>query len=88
MKNLGEAQAQWNPISLEKLSELKADHVFLLAAEGEQGIETLKNSSVWQSTPAVANGNIYILNDPSNWTNKGLIASQKTIDNVLEQLTK
>ncbi|SDQ87532.1 ABC transporter substrate-binding protein [Virgibacillus salinus] len=88
IKNLGEAQAQWNPLSLEKLSELKADHVFLLASEGEQGIDTLKNSDVWQSTPAAKNGNVYILNDPSNWTNKGLIASEKTIDDVLKALTK
>ncbi|MFC4559232.1 iron-hydroxamate ABC transporter substrate-binding protein [Virgibacillus kekensis] len=88
VKSLGEAQTSWNPISLEKLSELKADHVFLLANKGEQGIETLKNSSVWQSTPAAKNGNIYVVNDPSNWTNKGLIASKDTINDLLEYLVK
>ncbi|SET54693.1 iron complex transport system substrate-binding protein [Salinibacillus kushneri] len=88
VKGLGDSQTKWNPISLEKLSELKADHVFLLATEGEQGIETLKNSSVWQSTPAAKNGNVYILNDPSNWTNTGLIASEKTIEDVLEHLAE
>ncbi|WP_164669527.1 iron-hydroxamate ABC transporter substrate-binding protein [Virgibacillus doumboii] len=88
VKNLGNAQTQWNPISMEKLSELKADHVFLLGTEGEQGLETLKNSAVWQSTPAAENGNVYIFNDPSYWTNKGLIASEKTIDSVLDTLTK
>ncbi|GAA0489655.1 iron-hydroxamate ABC transporter substrate-binding protein [Salinibacillus aidingensis] len=86
VKNLGDAQTKWNPISLEKLSELKADHVFILAEEGEQGITTLENSSVWQSTPAAENGNVYILNDQSNWTNRGLIASQETIKDVLEYL--
>ncbi|MRG87778.1 iron-hydroxamate ABC transporter substrate-binding protein [Salinibacillus xinjiangensis] len=84
----GDVEAQWNPISLEKLSELKADHVFLLASEGEQGIETLENSSVWQSTPAAENDQVYVLNDPSNWTNKGLIAAEKTIDDLLEFLVK
>jgi iron complex transport system substrate-binding protein len=89
VKGLGEAAStQWNPISIEKLSELDADHVFLLAAEGEQGIETLNNSSVWQSTPAVENGNVYIVKDPSNWTNRGLIASQKTIDDILGALVQ
>jgi iron complex transport system substrate-binding protein len=88
VKSLGDAQMQWNPISLEKLSELDADHVFLLAAEGEQGIDTLNNSDVWQSTPAAKNGNVYILNDQSNWTNKGLIASEKTIEDILEYLVK
>lgn len=89
VEELGTAEAaSWNPISVEKLSELDADHVFLLALEGEQGITTLENSSVWQSTPAAKNGNVHILNDPSNWTNKGLLASEKTIDDVLNTLVK
>ncbi|SHG48720.1 iron-hydroxamate ABC transporter substrate-binding protein [Ornithinibacillus halophilus] len=88
VKNLGEADVQWNPISIEKLSELDADHVFLLALEGEQGLETLENSSVWKSTPAFKNDNIYILNDPSNWTNKGIIASKKTIDDILSVIVE
>ncbi|MFE8700747.1 iron-hydroxamate ABC transporter substrate-binding protein [Cytobacillus sp. FJAT-54145] len=89
IQEIGPADAAaWNPLSVEKLSELDADHVILLALEGEQGITTLENSAVWQSTPAAKNGNVHILNDPSNWTNKGLIASQKTIEDVLEVLTK
>ncbi|WP_163971523.1 iron-hydroxamate ABC transporter substrate-binding protein [Oceanobacillus halotolerans] len=84
VESLGEAEAQWNPISLEKLSELDADHVFLLAEEGEQGVDTLENSSVWKNTPAAQNDQVYIMEDPSNWTNKGVIASEKTIDAVLD----
>ncbi|TFJ93568.1 iron-hydroxamate ABC transporter substrate-binding protein [Lentibacillus salicampi] len=86
VKELGEAGQQWNPISLEKLSELQADHVFLLGQENEQGLETLQNSSVWQGTPAAQNDRVYVINDPSPWTNKGLIASKRTIDDVLETL--
>ncbi|MBY0098080.1 iron-hydroxamate ABC transporter substrate-binding protein [Mesobacillus maritimus] len=89
IEELGEADAAaWNPISVEKLSELDADHVILLALEGEQGIETLEKSSVWQSTPAAKKANVHLINDPSNWTNKGLIASQETIDDVLSALVK
>ncbi|WP_394239550.1 ABC transporter substrate-binding protein [Niallia oryzisoli] len=89
IKELGDAESsQWNPLSVEKLSELDADHVFLLALEGEQGIETLNNSAVWQSTPAAQNGNVHILNDASNWTNKGLLASKKTIDDLVKTLVK
>jgi len=89
VKELGDAKSsQWNPLSVEKLSELDADHVFLLALEGEQGIETLNNSAVWQSTPAAQNGNVHILNDASNWTNKGLLASEKTIDDLVKTLVK
>ncbi|MUK90050.1 ABC transporter substrate-binding protein [Ornithinibacillus sp. L9] len=83
---LGDAELQWNPLSIEKLSELDADHVFLLATEGEPGIEILENSAVWQSTPAAESGNIYRINDPSNWTNRGLIASEQTIDDLLGEL--
>lgn len=86
VEELGEAKEAWNPISIEKLSELDADHVFLLASEGEQGMDTLKNSSVWQSTTAAKEGNIYVINDPSNWTNKGLNASEQTIDDVMDAL--
>jgi iron complex transport system substrate-binding protein len=89
VQELGAADAaSWNPISVEKLSELDADHVFLLALEGEQGIQTLEESAVWQSTPAAKNGNVHIINDPSNWTNKGLIASEKTIEDVLNAVGK
>ncbi|MYL40011.1 iron-hydroxamate ABC transporter substrate-binding protein [Virgibacillus salexigens] len=86
IEELGDATEEWNPISIEKLSELDADHVFLLAEEGQQGVETLKNSSVWQATKAAKNNHVYQINDPSNWTNKGLIASEKTIDDVLQAL--
>ncbi|RDW19052.1 ferrichrome ABC transporter substrate-binding protein [Oceanobacillus arenosus] len=88
IESLGKATPEWNPISLEKLSELDADHVFLLAAEGEEGIETLENSEVWQSISAAQNNQVYILEDASSWTNKGLTASKKTIDAVLDTLVK
>ncbi|ASK60827.1 ferrichrome ABC transporter substrate-binding protein [Virgibacillus phasianinus] len=88
VESMGKSQAAWNPISMEKLSELKADHVFLLALEGEQGIETLEKSDVWQSIPAAENDQVYIMNDPSFWTNKGLIASEKTIDALVDTLAK
>lgn len=86
--SLGKSQLAWNPLSMEKLSELKADHVFLLALKGEQGIETLEKSAVWQSIPAAENDQVYVMNDPSFWTNTGLIASKKTIDALVETLVK
>lgn len=88
VEELGKSAPEWNALSVEKLSELDADHVFLLAAEGEEGIETLENSAVWQSTPAAQNDNVYILEDSSSWTNTGLTASKKTIEAVLDTLVK
>ncbi|UOQ91639.1 iron-hydroxamate ABC transporter substrate-binding protein [Halobacillus shinanisalinarum] len=88
IKNLPKAEAQWNPISLEKLGQLDADHVFLIGSEGEAGFETLDNSSVWQSTPAVENNQVYTMNEPSHWTIDGVIAHSMSIDKIVETLTK
>ncbi|GAE92103.1 ferrichrome-binding periplasmic protein precursor [Gracilibacillus boraciitolerans JCM 21714] len=81
---LGAAEANWNPISLEKLAELEADHLFLLAEEGVTGVDALENSSVYQNLKAVQNDHVYHYTDPSNWTNKGIIAYEKTIEDVTE----
>ncbi|WP_079525338.1 iron-hydroxamate ABC transporter substrate-binding protein [Halobacillus hunanensis] len=88
VKNLPEAGEQWKPISLEKLGQLKADHVFLIGSEGEAGLETLKNSSVWQSIPAAKNDQVYIMNKPSHWTIDGVIAHSMSIDKIVKTLTK
>ncbi|WP_082235666.1 iron-hydroxamate ABC transporter substrate-binding protein [Halobacillus massiliensis] len=86
IKNL-EQEEQWNPMSLEKLSELDADHVFLIGEENEPGFEVLDNSSVWQNVPAVENDHVYVMNDPSHWTIDGVIAHEMTLKKVNEALT-
>ncbi|OZU87618.1 ferrichrome ABC transporter substrate-binding protein [Virgibacillus indicus] len=86
VEELGEAGTAWDPISLEKLSELDADHVIILGNQKDEGIETLKNSNVWKNTAAVQNDQVYYIEDESNWTNSGLNASEQTIDELLETL--
>ncbi|CDQ21452.1 iron-hydroxamate ABC transporter substrate-binding protein [Halobacillus karajensis] len=88
IQNLPEQGEEWNPISLEKLGQLDADHVFLIGNEGEPGFEILENSSVWQNTPAAKNNQVYQMNDPSHWTIDGAIAHEMTIDQVVETLRK
>lgn len=88
IEELGEASATWDALSLEKLSELDADHVILLAAEGEEGLETLENSEVWKSIPAEQSGNVHVLHEASSWTNTGLNASEQTIDALLDTIVK
>ena len=89
IENLGDAtDATWSPISLESLADMDADHVFLIAAEGETGLETLTASSIWQGTPAAKNGNVYEIVDDGSWTINGKIASDKVIDTVVEKLAK
>lgn len=80
VKDLGQGGEAWNPISLEKLSEIDADHMIILGYEDDEGIEALKNSSVWNNTDVVQNDNVYYIEDESNWTNSGYVASEQTID--------
>lgn len=86
VEELGEGEEAWNPISIEKLSELDAEHIFLLAEEDEEGLKTLHDSKVWQGVPAVEEGNVYHIEDESNWTNGGLTASYKTIEDLFDTL--
>ena len=88
IRNLGEAQVTWQGTSLEALADLDADHLFIAAANGEAGIETLENSSIYKSIPAVQKGNVYMFEDSSNWTTNAKTANDKTIDLVLESLNK
>ncbi|GEN55008.1 ABC transporter substrate-binding protein [Halobacillus faecis] len=88
LQSLPEEGEQWNPVALEKLGELDADHVFLIGNEGEPGFEILENSSVWQNTPAAQNGQVYEMNDPSHWTIDGVIAHEMSIDQMVDTLSK
>lgn len=82
------ADATWSPISLEALADLDADHVFILASEGEAGVETLKNSTVWQNTPAAQNNGVHVINYDGSWTTNGMIASEKVIETLKATLIK
>jgi iron complex transport system substrate-binding protein len=88
VKNLGDAAVQWDPIALEKLPDIKADHIFLISKKGEAGLDLLAKSSIWNGLDAVKNGHVYEMNEPSFWTINGLMASEKTIDAVENALTK
>ncbi|AIE61647.1 iron-hydroxamate ABC transporter substrate-binding protein [Bacillus methanolicus] len=88
IQKLPKAEATWKPVSLEALSKLDADHLFLVSKPGEPGLETLKNSSVWKGIPAVKKGNVYNMEDPSHWTISGVIANNLTIDQIVDSLTK
>lgn len=89
IENIGAAKdATWSPISLEALADMDADHVFLIATEGETGMETLTSSSIWQGTPAAQNGHVYKIIDDGSWTINGKIASDKVIEALVENLSK
>ncbi|MGG5253616.1 ABC transporter substrate-binding protein [Neobacillus sp. SM06] len=88
VESIGNAATQWNPITLEKLPEIKADHLFLISKKGEPGLDILTKSSVWNGIDAVKKGKVHEINDPSYWTINGAIASKKVIDDAVTALTK
>ena len=88
INDLGSSQDVWQAISLEALADLDADHLFITASANEEGIETLENSSVYKSIPAVEKNQVYFFEDSSNWTINAKTANDVTIDLVLEALTK
>lgn len=82
-----ESRATWNPISLEKLAELTADHIFLVNSDAADASEIL-NGPIWQGIPAVKAGSVTELSADSSWLYSGAYANSKTIDDVLSALVK
>ncbi|MFC3341841.1 iron-hydroxamate ABC transporter substrate-binding protein [Paenibacillus abyssi] len=80
-----EAQATWNPVSLEKLAELDADYIFLVNSDSGQAAETL-DSPIWKGIPAVKEGHVYEMSTKSSWLYSGAIAGQKVMDDLLSAL--
>ncbi|MNC36128.1 putative siderophore-binding lipoprotein YfiY precursor [compost metagenome] len=81
------SRATWNPISLEKLAELTADHIFLVNSDKTEGSDIL-NGPIWKGIPAVKAGNVHEFASNHSWLYSGAIANSKTIDDVLSSLGK
>ncbi|WP_054940801.1 iron-hydroxamate ABC transporter substrate-binding protein [Paenibacillus ihuae] len=82
-----DSRATWNPISLEKLAELTADHIFLVNSDKTDASEIL-NGPIWKGIPAVKAGNVTELSSSGSWLYSGAYANSKTIDDVLSALVK
>jgi iron complex transport system substrate-binding protein len=83
----GTATGNWSPISLEKLAELDADHLFLINSDKANGSEMLKDP-LWQNIPAVKNNQVYEFESNTSWLYSGPIANSQIIDDVVESLVK
>ncbi|UOQ83327.1 iron-hydroxamate ABC transporter substrate-binding protein [Gracilibacillus salinarum] len=79
--------ANWSEISLEKLAELNADHIFLINSQQEEGSAMLEES-IWKNIPAVKNGNVYEYSRESSWLYTGPIANSNMIDDALDKLVE
>lgn len=84
-------QAPWSnavQISLEKLPEYAGDHLLLIVSdtdEDQQEYKDIQSSSLWQSLPAVRNGNVHLLGTPKyyNADNITVRETMKEIANML-----
>ncbi|MDC3417127.1 iron-hydroxamate ABC transporter substrate-binding protein [Aquibacillus salsiterrae] len=86
VKEISEStEANWSEISLEKLAELDADHIFLVNSDKGNGSEMLQDD-LWKNIPAVKEGNIYELPSTSSWLYTGPVANSQMIDDVLENV--
>ncbi|MBP2112677.1 ABC transporter substrate-binding protein [Paenibacillus silagei] len=82
-----ESRAPWNPISLEKLSELTAEHIILVNSDKASGAE-ITEGAVWKGIPAVKAGNVHEFGKDTSWLYSGPIANSKTIDDILSSFVK
>lgn len=82
-----ESRAPWNPISLEKLSELTAEHIILVNSDKADGAE-ITEGAVWKGIPAVKAGNVHEFSKDTSWLYSGPIANSKTIDDILASFVK
>lgn len=74
-------------VSLEILPELDADYIFLIndGNLGDEFINELKNSKIWQSTAAFKHNQVFETSE-DYWLNGGIHAQGKVIEDVLEFL--
>ncbi|WP_102273912.1 iron-hydroxamate ABC transporter substrate-binding protein [Cytobacillus massiliigabonensis] len=80
-------ESNWNAISLEKLVELDADHLFLINSDAASGSASLSDA-LWKSVPAVKEGNVYEFSPDESWLYTGAIANEQMIDNILKSIVK
>lgn len=81
------ATGNWSEISLEKLVELDAEHLFLIDSDTASGSEAL-SEALWNSVPAVKAGNVYEFSPDESWLYTGAIANSQMIDNILKSIVK
>lgn len=76
-------------LTLDELSALKADHIFITFDKHYNQIEgderKILDSSIWKSLPAVRRNNVYEV-DFMSWMNYGVLSHNKKIDDVLKAL--
>jgi len=77
------ATADWNQVSLEKLAELDADHIFLVNSDESA---PLFQEAIWKNLPAVKNNQVHTYDKKSSWLYNGPIANTQIVEDVKKAL--
>lgn len=81
------ATGNWSSISLEKLAEMDVDYLFFVNSDEGTGAEALKDP-VWQSIPAVKNGNLFEFTRSSSWLYSGVQANLQIMEDIQNSIVK
>lgn len=73
-------------LSLERIPDLEARHLFLLNQSEEQ-MQRLSESPLWKKVPAVQEGNVYQASRDT-WVAVGVVAAEAVIEDALGALTR
>jgi iron complex transport system substrate-binding protein len=81
------AEANWNPVSLEQLATMDVDHLFLINSDEGNGSEILEDPLL-ANVPAIKEGNVYKYDKETSWLYTGPIANEQIVDDAVESLVK
>src|SRR5699024_10116868 len=88
VKDISESgEGDWLPVSLERLAELKADHLFLITDQIGDGKEALQEE-VFSNIPAVKKGNLYEYTREDSWLYSGYLANTQIVKDVSKSLVE
>lgn len=79
-----QAAADWSAVSLESLSQLDADYIFLV--NSDEGAAMFEDS-LWQNIPAVKNKQLFEFSPEKSWLYNGPIAYTKMIEDLQDVLS-
>lgn len=77
-------------LSEESIGDLDADHIILFVSNGawddpanQESVTSLESNPIWQSLPAVKNGNVYVM-DRAHWQSGGMKANLMKAEDLLK----
>jgi iron complex transport system substrate-binding protein len=76
------ARGGWDVLSVERLSMLRAERIFLVVdANSERYFKEVAATPIWREIPAVKHGQVHRV-ELSTWLNNGILAYEAMLDDV------